>query len=371
MGAVSLFVTQGEWRMSSVRRAMPGGTTPDKGTRSLAPSVRPVTRDRAMANLYALAQQIARTSSSVLITGETGVGKDLMAQAIHRYSPRARRELVVLNCAAIPESLVESELFGYERGAFSGAVSAKPGLFEVAHGSTFFLDEIGELPLSVQAKLLRVLETGEVSRVGAVRQSRVDVRIVAATNRHLPSEIARGAFRADLYYRLNGLTISIPPLRARPDDIEILARHFAAGAGIEFSQAALAVLLAHSWPGNVRELKSVVERAALVTQNRPVEPSDLMLDVSPIASNTRDANPDATEVTARMHFVSDGLTTEAVREELERRELRRIKEALDVVAGNQTEAARLLGISRRTLMNRMDRLGIARPRKGAGRGGDG
>jgi transcriptional regulator with GAF, ATPase, and Fis domain len=329
-----------------------------------------------MSNLYTLAQQIARTSSSVLITGETGVGKDLMAQAIHRYSPRARRELVVLNCAAIPESLVESELFGYERGAFSGAVGAKPGLFEVADGSTFFLDEIGELPLSVQAKLLRVLETGEVSRVGAVRQSRVDVRIVAATNRHLPTEIARGAFRADLYYRLNGLTISIPPLRVRPDDIEILARHFATSAGIEFSDAALAVLQAHSWPGNVRELKSVVERAALVTQNRLVQPSDLMLDLTPIASNASDpkrsdANSEATEVTARMRFVSDELTTEAFREELERRELRRIKEALEGVAGNQTEAARLLGISRRTLMNRMDRLGIARPRKGAGRGGDG
>jgi len=312
----------------------------------------------------------------VLITGETGVGKELIAHTVHGNSLRSQRELVVLNCAAIPEGLVESELFGYERGAFSGAVSPKPGLFEVAHGSTLFLDEIGELPLSVQAKLLRVLETGDVSRLGSVRPTRVDVRIVAATNRHLPTEVARGAFRADLYYRLNGVTLWIPPLRERPDDIEALARHFAekcsTGVGLEFGKEALDALLAHPWPGNVRELKSVVERAVLIARGGVVAPPDLMLDAAPNALPI--GTPEqAGEVTAEIQdcarFSPEELPTGAVRAEIERRELRRTKEALERTAGNQTEAARLLGISRRTLMNRMDRLGISRPRKSLGRSG--
>jgi transcriptional regulator with GAF, ATPase, and Fis domain len=332
-----------------------------------------------MWQLYAFAQQIAASASSVLITGETGVGKELMAQAIHRNSPRASRELVILNCAAIPEGLVESELFGYERGAFSGAVTAKPGLFEAAHCSTFFLDEVGELPLSVQAKLLRVLETGDVTRLGAVRPTRVDVRIVTATNRHLPTEVARGVFRADLFYRLNGLTIAIPPLRERPDDIEELARHFAessaARPGLRFSKAALEALRAYPWPGNVRELKSVVERAALVNQGGLVEPHELMLEVASSAPPAATLEP-AGGVVAQGEaglleaFTTEELPTSVVRAELERRELRRTKEALERTAGNQTEAARLLGISRRTLMNRMDRFGINRPRKGSGKSDD-
>lgn len=385
LGSVSLTLTRGEWRASGVRRAVPLGADGSAPRRPAELVVRPVVRDRGMLELYAFARQIAPSLARVLITGETGVGKELMAQAIHKHSPRASRELVVLNCAAIPEGLVESELFGYERGAFSGAVGAKPGLFETAHESTFFLDEVGELPLSVQAKFLRVLETGEVSRLGAVRPTRVDVRIVAATNRHLPAEVASGRFRADLYYRLNGLTISIPPLRERPDDVEELASHFAAGvrSELKFAEASLAALRAYAWPGNVRELKSVVERVALVNQGSVVEPTDLMLEATPsavLASAAEQLGGDATESEAQAQaqartevyerFLPEELPTAVVRAELERRELRRTKEALERTAGNQTEAARLLGISRRTLMNRMDRFGLSRPRKGAGRTGD-
>lgn len=383
VGGTSLTLTRGEWRSSGVRRVV---TSVADGSGAKVPAehlVRPVVRDQGMLELYAFARQIAPSLARVLITGETGVGKELMAQAIHISSPRASRQLVVLNCAAIPEGLVESELFGYERGAFSGAVGAKPGLFETAHESTFFLDEVGELPLPVQAKFLRVLETGEVSRLGAVRPTRVDARIVAATNRHLPAEVARGTFRADLYYRLNGLTISIPPLRERPEDIEELAKYFAATVrtGLKFSEDALAALRAYAWPGNVRELKSVVERVALVNQGGEVQSTDLMLEQTPSAllasaaeqSGGNSAEGDS-EVDARTdtyeRFLPEELPTAVVRAELERRELRRTKEALERTAGNQTEAARLLGISRRTLMNRMDRFGISRPRKGAGRADD-
>lgn len=378
MGTVALFVSR-ELCSSGVRPVNPVRTGANDEESTRVHGVRPVVRDRGMLQLYAFAQQIAASSATVLITGETGVGKELMAQAIHRNSPRASRELVALNCAAIPESLIESELFGYQRGAFSGAVGAKPGLFETAHRSTFLLDEVGELPLSAQAKLLRVLETGDVSRLGAVRPTRVDVRVVAATNRHLSAEVARGAFRADLYYRLNGLTISIPPLRERPDDIEELARHFAAscapGVGLEFSKAAVAALRAHTWPGNVRELKSVVQRAVLVNMGGLVEPIDLMFDVAPSTGSGSvleqgDGEPATADTTDQRIFSPDDISATAVRAELERHEHRRIKETLARTAGNQTEAASLLGISRRTLMNRMDRLGISRPRKGARRSGD-
>lgn len=380
IGGISLFVSSGEVRTSGVqRRVMPFGLdSPGAPSGRARPPATPVISDRGMWQLYAFAQKIAASSASVLITGETGVGKELMAQAIHGNSPRARRELVILNCAAMPESLVESELFGYERGAFSGAASPKAGLFEAAHGSTFFLDEIGELPLSVQAKLLRVLETGDVLRLGSVRPTRVDVRIVTATNRNLQSEVARGAFRADLFYRLNGLTIAIPPLRERLDDIEELARHFAANSktakDLRFSKAALAALRAHPWPGNVRELKSVVDRAALMNQGGLVEPEDLMLDGAPTPPPALEEDPRTSETGPIEYdlldaFPAEELPTSVVRAELERREIRRTKEALQRTAGNQTEAARLLGVSRRTLMNRMDRFGINRPRKGPGRGG--
>lgn len=381
IGGFSMLITRAEQPFTSaVLRCAPATpiasepptTSPLSGLGEQAP----VVRDQRMRELYTFAQQIARSSVSVLIIGETGSGKELMAQAIHRSSPRRRRALVTLNCATIPETLVESELFGYERGAFSGAVAAKRGLFEEANGTTFFLDEIGELPASVQAKLLRVLESGEVLRLGAVRPVHVDVRIVAATNRDLASQVKKGSFRADLFYRLNGLTISIPPLRERPDDIEDLARHFAQRAGqgnVEFSPAALDALRNYRWPGNVRELKSVVERALLISEGPVIEVSALSLQHSsapPEAAPASLAKPDANEIEQTERFSTDELPTSVFRAELDRREQRRIREALERTGGNQTEAARLLNISRRTLMKRMDRFGMSRPRKGSSRGGD-
>ena len=381
IGGFSMLVTRAEQSgMSGVLRcARPALASEAPSTAPLAGmgEQAPIVRDQRMRELYTFAQQIARSSVSVLIIGETGSGKELMAQAIHKSSPRRRRALVTLNCATIPETLVESELFGYERGAFSGAVAAKRGLFEEANGTTFFLDEIGELPASVQAKLLRVLETGEVLRLGAVRPVHVDVRIVAATNRDLASQVKRGSFRADLFYRLNGLTISIPPLRERRDDVEDLARYFAQRAGegnVEFSPAALDALRNYNWPGNVRELKSVIERALLIGEGRVIEVSALNLQPSsappeaiPPASL---AKPDPSEIEETERFSADELPTSVFRAELDRREQRRIREALDRTGGNQTEAARLLNISRRTLMKRMDRFGMSRPRKGSARGGD-
>jgi transcriptional regulator with GAF, ATPase, and Fis domain len=391
IGALSLLVTRSEEQTSTVlRRSLPGeGTSavmrrapavereapPEEAPRSADGA--PIVCDARMQKLYAFARQIGASSVSVLITGETGSGKELMAQAIHRSSPRSRRALVSLNCAAIPENLVESELFGYERGAFSGAVSAKRGLFEVAHGTTLFLDEIGELSTSVQAKLLRVLESGEVQRLGALRPTHVDVRIVAATNRDLTLQVRRGAFRADLFYRLNGSTIAIPPLRERPDEIAELARYFAIRSRVEppveLAPEALAALRAHSWPGNVRELKAVVERAALVCTAGVVQASDLSIDGASIvldedAAAALGADPPEAERTER--FSAEEVPTSAFREELERRERKRTREALDRTGGNQTEAARLLGVSRRTLMKRMDRFGMNRPRKKAERSDD-
>ncbi|HET9933841.1 MAG TPA: sigma 54-interacting transcriptional regulator [Polyangiaceae bacterium] len=382
IGGFSMLITRAEHpETSAVMRCaqpvqLPSEPPPTTQPPDLGESA-PVVRDQRMRELYTFAQQIARSSVSVLIMGETGSGKELMAQAIHRQSPRRRRALVSLNCATIPETLVESELFGYERGAFSGAVAAKRGLFEEANGTTFFLDEIGELPASVQAKLLRVLETGEVLRLGAVRPVHVDVRIVAATNRDLATQVKKGSFRADLFYRLNGLTISIPPLRERPDDVEDLARHFAQKAGeghVEFSTAALDALRDYRWPGNVRELKSVIERALLISEGGVIEVGALNLQRSttpPEAPPPESlAKPEATEIEQTERFSADELPTSVFRAELDRREQRRIREALERTAGNQTEAARLLNISRRTLMKRMDRFGMSRPRKGSSRGGD-
>jgi two-component system, NtrC family, response regulator AtoC len=331
-----------------------------------------------MKELYALVKRVAVSTVSVLILGETGVGKELLARAIHDNSSRRESRLVTLNCAAIPENLVESELFGFERGAFSGAVAPKPGLFEAADKSTLFLDEVGELPKAVQAKLLRVLETGEVSRLGSIRTVRVDVRIVAATNRDISSEISTGAFRADLFYRLNGMTVKIPSLRERQDDIAALAEHFAShvsrdGASV-LTQETLAALKGYPWPGNVRELRSVVERAVLLAQGGPIEPKHLLFDPpsakrsrrppkNSAASSLSTAPPAEDEATFSHEERTTGAVAAELKAELAMREQRRIRTALERAGGNQTDAAKLLGISRRTLINRIEQYGIARPRK--------
>ena len=298
--------------------------------------------DGAMQELYALLDTIAPSAMSVLILGETGTGKEVYARALHARSTRAARAFVALNCASLVETLLESELFGHEKGAYTGAAAAKPGLLEVADGGTVFLDEIGELPATTQAKLLRVLENGEVLRVGSVVPRHIDVRLVAATNVDLDAAIEHGWFRRDLYYRLNGFVVTLPPLRDRPRDIVPLAQQFAAAHGrARFTDAAERALCAHAWPGNVRELKTVIDRAVLLSAQRGViDVADLMLGPRRPAATTGPL-PVAPE------------------------ERERILEALQRTHGNQKEAARLLGFSRQTLAKKLDSHGIARPRKGA------
>ncbi len=309
--------------------------------------------------------QSAAGELSVLICGETGVGKELCAEMIHRLSPRAARPFVKLNCAAIVESLIESELFGHERGSFTGATTARPGLFEAGDGGTVFLDEIGELPLTVQSKLLRVLEERVVRRIGATEGKTLDVRFICATNRVLTDEVEAGRFRRDLYYRINGVTVAIPPLCRRREEIAGLARAFArrarGSAGtIELPPDVIAALEQHGWPGNIRELRNTIERAVLLSAGGPIRPSHLALETptSPplVRFPQRDSN--VTMPIPRMTPPGESLATAVA--DLERQ---RIVETLNQYGGNQTRAARALGISRNTLLSRLDAYGFPRPRK--------
>src|SRR5271155_3944846 len=227
-----------------------------------------------MRNLMSLAERVARSNATVLILGESGSGKEVLARAIHHYSNRAQKPWVDLNCGALPEHLIESELFGYDRGAFSGAQNNKPGLFELAHQGTIFLDEVAELDMKMQVKLLRVLDGVPYYRLGGVKKVSVDVRIVAATNQELETAVAEGRFRSDLYHRLTQITLRVPPLRKRIEDIAPLAMHFLAqhDPSLRFSPAALDLLRRHSWPGNIRELRNVVMRAAVLTLGGEIRP---------------------------------------------------------------------------------------------------
>jgi two-component system response regulator AtoC len=300
----------------------------------------------AMVRLYELVARVAASDINVLVLGETGVGKELLAEALHRGSARSDQALVRVNCAALSPSLVESELFGHEKGAFTGATVARPGLIEAAHGGTLFLDEVGELPLPLQAKLLRVLEDRQVLRVGAQRARAINLRFVAATHRDLRAEAVTGAFRRDLYYRLNGISLTIPPLRERAVEIGPLATHFLAAATppprhTTLAPAVVAALEAHDWPGNVRELRNAVARALLVAGERPIAVDDL---------------PE--EVYARRP--SSPVEGSDLRDEIEALERRRIEDALARTQGNQTHAALLLGMPRRTLVARLKEYGIER-----------
>jgi two-component system response regulator AtoC len=320
----------------------------------------------AMEQIGRLAERIAVGEINVLILGETGVGKEVMAERIHRLSPRARKPLLRLNCAALSESLLESELFGHERGAFTGAVSAKPGLLETADGGTVFLDEIGELPPGMQVKLLRVLEERKLRRVGAVKPRAIDVRYIAATNRDLGTDVAMGRFREDLYYRLNGISLAIPPLRERVGEIARLAREFAYAAcdragrpPIEIGPDALATVLAHPWPGNIRELRNVIERGILLAGNLPtLLPAHLTLDR---AARRADSAPPVAIPANTVDALEQ--TAARLRRELEEVERQRISAALADCAGNQSRAAELLGMPRRTLVAKLGQLKIARPHR--------
>jgi DNA-binding NtrC family response regulator len=314
-------------------------------------------RAPAMIELYKEIARVAPSRTTVLVMGESGTGKELVARAIHKHSPRADRNFVAVNCGALTETLLEAELFGHVRGAFTGAVGDRKGLWEEASGGTLFLDEIGETSSAMQVKLLRALQEGEVKRVGSSQTTRVSTRVVAATNRDLEREVKGGSFREDLFYRLSVVAIRVPPLRERRSDIPLLVEHFlrlAAGKAdrrrLRLDEAALKLLVAYDWPGNVRELESFVEYAALHARGSEVRPEDLpaKLQTNGVRFPSR---------STPLHVLFEDLPS---LDEIERRYLLHV---LKVVQGNRTRAAEILGVDRRTLYRMAERFGIKMDRE--------
>ncbi len=316
------------------------------GKRYSHPNV--VARSAKMQEVLATVERVASTNSTVLLGGESGVGKDLIARAIHEKSRRASGPFIKINSTAIPENLLESELFGYEKGAFTGAGASKPGKFEMADKGTLFLDEIGDVPPVTQVKLLRVLQEREFERLGGTRTIKVDVRLIAATNRDLREALEQGTFREDLYYRLNVVPIDIAPLRERKEDIPDLVRLFIAQFCGESRRAieditpeAMQILVDYHWPGNVRELQNILERACALAKGTVIEPADIHLDLRP-----------SKVVNGAGGFLPEGMTLEHWEDEM-------IREALRRANGNKSQAARLLGLSRNALRYRLSKIGIA------------
>jgi transcriptional regulator with PAS, ATPase and Fis domain len=329
-----------------------------------------IIRDANMRALYAQAERAAAALITVLLLGETGVGKEVLAHTIHARSPRAKEPFMGINCAAFSESLLEGELFGYEKGAFTGAVQARAGLFEAAGRGTIFLDEIGELPLSTQVKLLRALEEHAVLRIGGRSPRPVGARFIAATNRDLDADVRAGRFRQDLFYRLNGISLTIPPLRERRSEIEPLARAFITLACRQLERSPLAVseetlhlLLAHTWPGNVRELKNVIERAVVLCADNTIRPDHLPAALTSTKAPIGEATPAGSGPSTPPPAAPVELDPQRFRAQVESLERGRIVEALSQCGGNQTLAAKLLGVSRRTLVTRLAELDLPRPRK--------
>ena len=288
-----------------------------------------------MQEVYRLIRRAGPTDKPILIQGESGTGKELVAQALHQASPRCDKPLVVINCAALPESLLESELFGHERGAFTGATETKAGLFEVADGGTLFIDEMGEMSAGLQAKLLRVLEDGSYRRVGALKERHVDVRLLTATNRDLASEVQAGRFREDLYYRIDVMRIGLPPLRERGDDIAQLAHHFA-GNDWQIEAKAMGAFEQFDWPGNIRQLANAIARAKILADGRTIELKNLPFDVSQ----------------------RKALETDAADHDFDAIKRRHIEDVLASQKGNKQRAARALGVSRRSLYRLLDKSAI-------------
>lgn len=314
------------------------------------PKAQIIGQSPAMQEVFRLIERAGPSDKAILIQGESGTGKELVAQALHAQSQRADRPLVVINCAALPESLLESELFGHEKGSFTGAVATKPGLFEVADGGTLFIDEIGELPGSLQAKLLRVLEDGSLRRVGSVKERRVNVRLLAATNRRLAEEVAAGRFREDLYYRINVMSLELPPLRQRTGDIPLLVKHFL-GEPWTIDEGAMRAIENYAWPGNVRQLINALERAKILADDHAIRTRDLPAEV--LGTHAAPVSRPA------MMIEADDLAS------IERA---KIIEILERERGNKTRAARVLGIDRRKLYRLIEkyRLDAQQPQRDNG-----
>jgi len=318
-----------------------------------------IVNDPAMHALYELVDRIAAGNINLLITGETGVGKELVAERLHERSRRSSRPFLRLNCAAVAESLLEAELFGYERGAFTGATQAKQGLLEAVDGGTFFLDEVGEMPLTLQAKMLRALESRQVLRVGGLSPRTIDVRFVAATNRDLEEQVRHGRFREDLYFRLNGALVVVPPLRERVGEIEPLATEFIRATCEELGRRpvpelrpeALVMLQSYAWPGNVRELRNFIERAVLVAPGAELTPEHFPIQRMASTLRLHRVGPESSPPPAPPAAASSDPERD------------RILGVLADCGGNQSRAAKELGISRTTLVSRLDSYGIPRPRK--------
>jgi len=292
----------------------------------------------AMQEVFRLIERAGPSDKAILIQGESGTGKELVARALHKASQRADKPLVVINCAALPESLLESELFGHEKGSFTGAIQAKPGLFEVADGSTLFIDEIGEMPGSLQAKLLRVLEDGSMRRIGSVKERRVNVRLLAATNRDLQTEVAEGRFREDLYYRINVMSLELPPLRERHSDIPLLVHRFL-GPGWEIEEDAMHFVERYPWPGNVRQLINAIERAKILADANTIGSRDLPREVTTFGTD-RSQPPNL--ITDDLADIARAKIVEVLRREM----------------GNKTRTARALGIERRKLYRLVEKYQI-------------
>jgi DNA-binding NtrC family response regulator len=306
-------------------------------------------RSPAMQEIFATIARVAPTRATVLLAGESGVGKDLIARAIHFHSPRCERPFVKINCSALPENLMESELFGYEKGAFTGANTTKPGKFEQADTGTVFLDEIGDVPPSVQVKLLRILQEREFERLGSNKTRHIDVRVIAATNADLRAALEQGTFREDLYYRLNVVPLNIPPLRERKEDIPFLAEEFvkrlapANGSAVQsITDAAIQRLMGYHWPGNVRELENVIERSLVLCSGTVLDADDIRLDTSPRARRPEQSGS---------YSLPEGMTLDEFEQAI-------IRDALERAQGNKSQAARILGLTRNALRYRLKQMGI-------------
>jgi DNA-binding NtrC family response regulator len=307
-----------------------------------------VGRSAGMQEIFHTIARVAPTRATVLLCGESGVGKDLIARAIHHHSPRKDRPFVKINCTALPENLMESELFGYEKGAFTGANTTKPGKFEQGDTGTVFLDEIGDVPTGIQVKLLRILQEREFERLGSNKTRRIDVRVIAATNADLRAALEEGRFREDLYYRLNVLPMNIPPLRDRKEDIPFLARHFVrklapdlGSPATDISERGMQKLMSYHWPGNVRELENVIERSLVLGSGETLEPDDIRLEMAPASARPPAMNS----------FLPEGLTLDEYEQAL-------IRESLKRANGNKSQAARLLGLTRNALRYRLSQMGV-------------